>query len=471
MKEVQNKELLSQRLLTLFEEHFDELAKYDSEANKNIRKEAIEAFKANGFPKDDQEKWRYTDVSWIEEEDFRFPALEAKDCKGKVKDLFHCTIHDMEATLLTVVNGRYVSDNSKLTRLDNGVIMGSLAEAKKDYPELVNKYFAQAADVQLSGFTALNTALAVDGVFVYVPDNVVLDKPVQMVSLITNEANLFVQNRNLIVVGKNAELTLVQCDDSNNHDMSFANSLTEVFVEDNGKLDRYKLQNLNDNSALINASFIKQARDSRMSTTAVTFNGGLIRNDIQVDLNGKNAFADVRGLYLMDKEQHVDNQIRLNHFMPNCDSNELFKGILDDEATAVFNGHIYVQKDAQQTNAFQNNKNIILKPTATVDTMPFLEIYADDVKCSHGATVGQLDTEAMFYMRQRGISQHNARMLLMYAFAADVIKDIRIEALRNRIDDMIKKRLRGELSICDTCVLHCGSPEKEIHFDIDTSKI
>lgn len=470
MKEVQNKEVLSQKLVAQFTEQEGRLGAHDSEAHKALRKEAFEVFKEIGFP-EEEESWRNTEISWIEEEGFSIPNPEEHTLKTSVKELFKCSVHEMETTLLTVVNGAYVSDEAKLQKLDNGAIVGSLAQARIEYPELVEKYYAKAADHKLNGFTALNTAFATDGVFIYVPDNVVMETPVQMVSLITEKENLFVQNRNLVILGKNAEMILVQCDDSNNHDTSFANSLTELFLADNAKLDRYKLQNLNDNSALVNSSFIKQSRDSQMSTTAVTFNGGIIRNDIRVDLEGSNAFADVRGLYLMDKEQHVDNQIYLNHAVANCNSNELFKGILDDEASAVFNGHIYVAKDAQQTNAFQNNKNIILKPTAKVDTMPFLEIYADDVKCSHGATVGQLDNDAMFYMRQRGISKENARMLLMYAFAADVVKDIRIDALRNRIDDMIKKRLRGELSVCDKCVLHCGTPEQEIHFDIDMSKI
>jgi Fe-S cluster assembly protein SufD len=208
-----------------------------------------------------------------------------------------------------------------------------------------------------------------------------------------------------------------------------------------------------------------------LKTNSITLNGGLIRNNVDVKLNGEYAEADVFGVYLMDKEQHVDNQVFIDHASPNCYSNELYKGILDDKGTAVFNGHILVRKDSQKTNAYQNNKNILLTDTARANAKPFLEIYADDVKCSHGATVGQLDNEAMFYLQSRGIKEHDARMLLMYAFAADVINKINIEALKIRIDDMVKKRLRGELSVCDKCVLHCSSPEKEINFDIDLSKI
>jgi Fe-S cluster assembly protein SufD len=278
-------------------------------------------------------------------------------------------------------------------------------------------------------------------------------------------------NRNLVILGKNSQLTLVQCDDSTNHQASFNNSVTEVAISRDAVLDHYKLQNLNDDSTLLNSTYFHQEQGSRLSTHAMSLNGGLIRNYTHVRLDGPNAEANIQGLYLMDKKQHIDNQVYVHHASPDCRSNELFKGILDDEATAVFNGHVLVDRDAQQTNAFQNNRNILLTDKAQVNTKPFLEIYADDVKCSHGATVGQLDAEALFYIRSRGICEASARLLMMYAFAAEVVNEIRIDALRERIDDMVKKRLRGELSICERCVLHCSHPEKEITFDIDMSQI
>jgi Fe-S cluster assembly protein SufD len=186
---------------------------------------------------------------------------------------------------------------------------------------------------------------------------------------------------------------------------------------------------------------------------------------------GENAAANIYGVYLMDRNQHIDNQVLIDHAVPRCQSNELFKGILDDHASGVFNGHVLVRKDAQQTNAYQTNKNILLTDKASIDSKPFLEIYADDVKCSHGATVGQLDNDAMFYIRSRGISESNARILLMYAFAAEVVNKITIPELRQRIDDMVKKRLRGELSYCDQCVLHCSTQEKKLNFEIDLTRV
>jgi len=263
----------------------------------------------------------------------------------------------------------------------------------------------------------------------------------------------------------------MHCDDSINHDSSFINTLTEIYLDENASLDLYKLQNINDETTLLNNTFIHQEKDSRSKVAVLTLNGGKIRNEINVDFQGQGAEADLNGIYLMDKKQHVDNQVFVKHSVPNCYSNELFKGVLDDEASAVFNGHIYVAKDAQKTNAFQRNNNILMTPEASIDTMPFLEIYADDVKCSHGATVGQLDEDAMFYMMQRGISRQDARLLLMYAFASEVTSKISIDPLRISVEDMIKRRLRGELSICEKCVLHCSVPNKPIEFEIDMSKI
>ena len=211
--------------------------------------------------------------------------------------------------------------------------------------------------------------------------------------------------------------------------------------------------------------------NARLTTNGMSLNGGILRNNNHITIDGEGCETNVYGLYLMDKKQHIDNQVFIDHAKPNSMSNELFKGIMDDTASGVFNGHVLVRRDAQKTNAFQRNKNILLTDKAKVNSKPFLEIYADDVKCSHGATVGQLDTEAMFYIRSRGISEDSARMLLMYAFCDEIIQKITVEPLKHRLEDMVKKRLRGELSVCAQCVLHCSHPEKEFNFEIDLSKI
>jgi Fe-S cluster assembly protein SufD len=292
-----------------------------------------------------------------------------------------------------------------------------------------------------------------------------------MVNIVDSDRNLMLQARNLVIVGNNSQLRLVQCDDSINHKMTFINSVSEMYIGRDSSLDHYKLQNKDEHSTLVNALYFYQESGSSLNSNAISLNGGIIRNNTVVRLAGEHSSANIYGVYLMDKNQHIDNQVFIDHTVPHCQSNEMFKGILDDHASGVFNGHVIVRKDAQQTNAYQSNKNILLTDKASVDTKPFLEIYADDVKCSHGATVGQLDADAMFYIRSRGISEANARILLMYAFAAEVVNKIAIPELRQRIDDMVKKRLRGELSYCDQCVLHCSTQEKKVTFEIDLSKI
>jgi Fe-S cluster assembly protein SufD len=273
---------------------------------------------------------------------------------------------------------------------------------------------------------------------------------------------------NQLIIAANQSREIIEYDDDAH--LSAEPKVSEIVLNENASLELYVLQNI-DNEASIQREFkIKQLGDSRLKIVVITFNGGDIRNTYTVDLDGEGADTQIYGLYLIDKKQHVENYLKVNHNVPHCTSNEKFKGVLDDEATGIFNGHVYVAPNAQKTDAYQNNSNIILTPKAKINSQPFLEIYADDVKCSHGTSTGQLDQEAMFYMRQRGISKANARILLMYAFAAEVSNHIGNEMLHEHIDDMIKRRLRGELSSCETCVLRCSHP-KEYNFDIDYSKI
>jgi Fe-S cluster assembly protein SufD len=373
--------------------------------------------------------------------------------------------------MVAQLNGYFVDRGTKMPQSNQGVIVCSMAVAFTQYRSILEKHYGKYAQFEGNSLTALNTAFAQDGVFIYVPDNVVVDEIIQMVNLIHSPNSVFLQPRNLVIVGRNSNLRLVQCDDSVDDHVGFINSVTEVFLDENATLDHYKLQNKNDRSALINSIYFHLEAGASLSTNAISLNGGLIRNEANVRLNGRGSHADVLGVYLMDRNQHIDNQVFVDHAVPDCTSNELFKGILDDQASGVFNGHILVRQDAQRTNAFQNNKNILISDKAVIDTKPFLEIYADDVKCSHGATVGQLDGEAMFYLRSRGIGVDNARMLLMYAFAAEIVNKISIPQLQARIDDLVKKRLRGELSICEQCVLHCNSREQKVTFEIDMTKI
>ncbi len=462
---------LESAFVSFFEDRKGELFESCHPAVLKNRKEAYEYFKEQGLPTNKDEKWRNSNI--VRELDKNYKLFyDATPYQKKISEIFECEIHGYQAHVVSLLNGRYYSpDVDALQKIENGVIIGSMLTAQRELPEMFSKYYGHYADSTDNGFTALNSAMFRDGVFIYVPDNVKVEKAIQLLKIVNREENLFVNSRNLIIVGKNSEVSFLHCDDSVNYNPTFINTLTEIYVGENARLDLYKMQNLNDGTSLLNTTYIHQEKNSRSKVNVITLNGGKIRNELHVNLDGEAAEADLNGIYLMDKSQHVDNQVYMRHSVPHCFSNQLFKGVLDDQATSVFRGYIYVARDAQKTNAFQRNNNILMTKDAQVDSMPFLEIYADDVKCSHGATVGQLDNDALFYLMQRGISKSDARLLLMYAFTSEVTSKIDIEPLRISIEDMIKKRLRGELSICDKCVLHCSVPDKPIEFEIDMSKV
>ena len=461
---------IQDRIIKYFDEHQKTLLKNDPPLVSQRRLDAFNAFKAQGFPTKKLESWKNTDIISVLQDDYKC-SPEPASKKVNVETFFRCNIPELDTLMINTLNGYYIYRNDPIKELKNGVIVGSLAEAKKRYPELVEKHFGVSLNYKPDGMVTLNTAIANDGVFVYVPDNVSMKEAIQIVHINHNEENLLINIRNLVIVGKNSKVTLVHCDDSYTQQSAFSNSVTEVIVGENADVEHYKLQNLNNSTTLINQVFFIQKANSKVHSSSITLNGGLIRNYTHVHFTEPGAEANISGLYLVDKNQHVDNHVFIDHAAPHCTSKELFKGLVDDAATAVFNGHIMVRRNAQKTVAYQNNKNLLLTDKARAIAKPFLEIYADDVKCSHGATVGQLDMEALFYLRARGIGLDTAKMLLMYAFAAEVINGISIEVLRNQIDDMVKKRLHGELDICETCVLHCKTKDRDISFPIDLSKI
>lgn len=443
----------------------------DSDYMTQIRRQAFEAFKSGGLPRRTEEKWKNSKFDQVLENQMEF-LTEKPEYNTEVSEIFHCSIHGFTTQVEAFLNGWYYTPNKNPLKVhDNGLIIGSVRAAQHQYPELFNLHFGKIAQHNQHGFSVVNKGLFQDGLFIYVPDGVFVEESIQLIKMVNAAKKLMINTRNLVILGKNSRLSLMHCDDSVNHQSSLINTVSEIFVGENATLDLYKLQNINDVTCLINSTSVWQSRNSRVKVNVITLNGGTIRNELNVDLQGEGAEADLNGIYLMDKKQQVDNQVFVNHAVPHCNSSELFKGILDEESTAIFNGYIHVNKDAQKTNAFQRNNNILMTPDAKVDTMPFLEIYADDVKCSHGATIGQLDNEAMFYLRQRGINEKDARLLLMYAFAAEVTDKIDITPLRVNIEDMVKKRLRGELSICEKCVLHCSTPDIPLEFEIDLSKI
>lgn len=462
---------LEQSILDCYDnQQCDYISADHSKVNKS-REEGIKTFRELGLPSTKLEKWRSTNLSKYYEDNFQIGDPKPEFDK-EINEIFNCSVHGFNTNVFSLLNGWfYAPEDEQLQVLEDGIIIGSINKAQEKYPEIFDKYYDSIADKNSSGLNAMNSAIYTDGLFLYVPDNVESKKAVQLIKMVNSENSSMINTRNLIIVGDNSKVSFLHCDDSINQKAGFLVTNTEIFVGENSNIDLYKLQNLNNQTAIINSTFINQKASSDVNINVLSFNGGVIRNEFTIDLQGEYANADISGIYLMDQEQHIDNQVKVIHSKPNCTSSELFKGVLDNKATGVFNGYIYVARDAQKTQAFQKNANILMTSEAKIDTMPFLEIYADDVKCSHGATVGQLDNEALFYLMQRGIPESDARLLLMYAFVNDVTKDIKIEPLRVSIDDMVKKRLRGDLSICDRCVLHCSRPDKPIEFEIDMSKI
>ncbi len=387
-----------------------------------------------------------------------------------VEEYFTCQVANMGSVMLPLLNGWYVHKDSHLTRYENGVVAGSLKAAIQECPELVDAHLNQLAAEDKDDLTASNETQYTDGIFIYVPDNVKVPQPFQIVSLVNSREDLLVQTRNIIHVGRNAELSLIQCDDSSKYGKTFLNIFTGIFLEENARLHYYKTENKEAESLLFHHINVYQKRYSFFLSNAITFNAGYVCNNIHVNLNEPFAEAQLYGLYLVDKTQHCDNRIKVLHNCPDCKSFQLYKGIMDDDAEASFHGHVVVQPDAQRTNAFQTNRNILLTDKAKINTQPFLEIYADDVQCSHGATVGQLDDEALYYLRTRGIGERSARKLLMFAFANEICQHVDIQALKDRLSDMVQRRLDGELTICDQCMMH-NADNGHLIFPIDPTKL
>ena len=371
MKTLVHNGSFKEKLVHLFEDNESLLSRNDTKYISQVRYRAFDKLKELEIPSWKQEQWKNTNLKETLSKDY-YQYLEKPSDLVPLDSLLTCEVHNFETDQVSFYNGWMVKTSEALKNLPEAFIVCSMAEAMEKHKELVDQHFARYNEDNDNLFHALNTAFTQDGLFLYIPDNMQVERPVQMISIINHRENLLIQNRNLIILGKNSRLTLVQCDDSTNHQPSFTNSVTEIFMGENSELVHYKLQNLNNDSTLLNSTSFHQLANSRMTTYALSFNGGMIRNETSVKLNGKGALANIYGLYLLDKKQHVDNRVFVEHAVPECTSNELFKGILDNEATAVFNGHILVKQDAQKTNAYQKNQNMLLTDLTTANSLNIL---------------------------------------------------------------------------------------------------
>jgi len=418
------------------------------------RDKAFEAFCATGFPTRKVERYKYTNLQDVFAPDLGL-NLSRLDIPVNPYDAFKCDVPNLSTQLYFVVNDSFYDKVLPKVELPQGVIIDSLCKVALEKPELVSKYYNKLSLAlgEGRGEVSLNTMLAQDGLFVYVPKNVKVDKAIQVINILRSDVDLMVNRRVLVVVEEGAELKLLFCDHAADDRQFLATQVTEVFVGENAQLDIYNLEEIHVRNNLVSNTFVDQKANSHFNHSSITLHNGVTRNTLDLVFSGEGAECYCNGCVIADKEQHVDNNTLIDHKVGHCDSHELYKYVLDDKAIGAFAGRVLVRKDSQKTTSAMTNQNLCATKEARMYTQPMLEIYADDVKCSHGSTVGQLNDAALFYMRQRGISLEEAKLLLQFAFVGDVIDQIRLEPLRDRLHYLVEKRFRGELSKCEGCKL------------------
>ncbi len=405
----------------------------------DIRTSAIKNFENKGFPTKKEEAWKYTSLNSVLKNDFSvFPKRENAIEFKEVKKFF---LHEIDTYKLVFVDGKFSSFMSSTTHEGIDVCLLSSVLTKPKYKMILDTYFNQIANKDET-LTSLNTAFAQEGAFINIPKNKVADKPIEIIHFSTgNENALMVQPRNLIIVGENAHVQIIERHQSLNSNPVLTNSVTEIFAQKRAIVDYYKIQNDEQTANLIDNTYISQKQESRVAVHTFSFGGNITRNNLNFYHFGERIDSTLKGITIIGDKQHVDHYTLVNHASPNCESHQNYKTILGGSSTGVFNGKIFVEKEAQKTDAFQQNNNILLSDKATINAKPQLEIFADDVKCSHGCTIGQLDERAMFYMQQRGIPQKEAKALLLYAFSNEVIESIKIPELKQRITKIIAMKL------------------------------
>ena len=424
------------------------ICEHSSDVMNAVRDEAFEHFQTLGFPSKKVERYKYTDMQKFFEPDYGL-NLQRLPIPVNPYEAFHCDVPNLSTSLYFVVNDMFYHDDKPKGSLPEGVIIGSL----KDYPELTARYFAKQAKTAADGITALNTMLAQDGLFVYVPKNVKVDRAIQVINILRSDVDLMVNRRVLIVLEEGAEIKMLFCDHAADDRRFLATQVIEAYVGENASLDLYCLEETHHKNVRVSNVYIDQQANSRVNHNVITLHNGVTRNKLDLTFSGEGAECQCYGCVIADKQQHVDNNTLIIHRVPHCTSNELYKYVLDDKATGAFAGRVLVEQGAQKTTSQMTNQNLTATREARMYTQPMLEIYADDVKCAHGSTVGQLNDAALFYMRQRGITLQEAKTLLQNAFINEVIDKMQLEPLRDRLHYLVEKRFRGELNKCKGCKL------------------
>ena len=445
-----------QQYIELYTQARQVIFEHAPEAMNAVRDEAFEDFRRQGFPSKKVERYKYTDVQKLFAPDYGV-NLSRLQIPVDPYQAFRCDVPNLSTSLYFVVNDMFYRDEKPKGHLPEGVIVGSM----RDYPELVAKYYSKLAKTNDDAVTALNTMLAQDGMLVYVPKNVKVDRAIQVINILKATPNnaqrqvpdLMVNRRVLIILEANAEIKMLFCDHAADDRNFLATQVIEAYVGDNASLDLYCLEETHAKNVRVSNVYIDQGRDSRVNHNVITLHNGTTRNKLDLTFSGEGAECACYGCVIADKQQHVDNNTLITHKMPHCTSNELYKYVLNDKAVGAFAGRVLVEHGAQKTSSQMTNQNLTATKEARMYTQPMLEIYADDVKCAHGSTVGQLNDAALFYMRQRGISLDEAKLLLQNAFINEVIDHMQLEPLRDRLHYLVEKRFRGELNKCDGCKL------------------
>ena len=445
-----------QQYIELYEQAREMIIKHAPEPMNVVRDQAFEDFKAQGFPSKKVERYKYTDIQKLFEPDFGV-NVNRLQIPVDPYEAFHCDVPNLSTSLYFVVNDMFYRDEKPKGHLPGGVVIGSM----RDYPELVSKYYTKLAKTGEDAITALNTMLAQDGMLVYVPKNVKVDRAIQVINILKATPqnaqrvvpDLMVNRRVLIVLEEGAEIKMLFCDHAADDRNFLATQVIEAYVGENASLDLYCMEETHHKNVRVSNVYIDQQANSRVNHNVITLHNGITRNKLDLTFSGEGAECQCYGCVIADKQQHVDNNTLIVHKVPHCNSQELYKYVLDEKSTGAFAGRVLVEHGAQKTTSQMTNQNLTATKAARMYTQPMLEIYADDVKCAHGSTVGQLNDAALFYMRQRGISLQEAKVLLQNAFINEVIDHMQLEPLRDRLHYLVEKRFRGELNKCSGCKL------------------
>ena len=438
--------------INIYRECREMICRHSTDVMNGQRDEAFGRFVSSGFPTRKVERYKYTDVEKLLAPNYGL-NLNRLNIQVNPYDAFKCDVPNLSTSLYFIVNDAFCKQYQPKVGLAEGIIVGSLAE----HAELVRDCYNRLAAKDGDAITDLNTMLAQDGLLVYVPKCVKADRAIQVINILKAPAaggvSLMVNRRVLIVAEESAEVTLLFCDHTADDCEFLTTQVIEVFARNNAKVNLYCLEETHAKNVRLSNVYVDQQADSRVNHNVITLHNGITRNKLDLELNGEGAECHLSGCVIADKSQHVDNNTLITHHASHCTSNELYKYVLDEQATGAFAGKVYVAPGAQKTVSQMTNQNLTTTPQAHMYTQPMLEIYADDVKCAHGSTVGQLNDAALFYMRQRGIPEKEARMLLEVAFVGEVIDAIELEPLRDRLHHLVDKRFRGELSKCVGCKL------------------